>query len=97
LSVTDITIRAAGSQKNVQVTIWPEFQLAAPIKKGDFVAVDGSFESRTYQAQDGSSREAHSISPVSLAVTPSVPRAERTVVQSGTTGAGAGQSSRAPF
>lgn len=80
-TVTDVTIRAFGSQKLIQVTIWPEFQLAQPVKKGDFIAADGTFEAGTYQAQDGSPRESLQISPYSLVHLPSVPKAEREVVQ----------------
>jgi len=80
--VTDVAIRSLSGQKLVNVTIWPEFQLAAPVKKGDFISVDGTFENRTYQADDGSTRESMSISPVSLVHVPSVPKIDtRGVVQ----------------
>lgn len=80
-SVIDIAVRAAGSQKLVNITIWPEYQLAAPIKKGDGIIADGSFETRVYQAQDGSQRESLQLSPTSLVVIPQVPKADREVVQ----------------
>lgn len=91
-TVTDVVIRANGSQKLVQITVWPEYLLETPIKKGDFVAADGSFETRTYQAQDGSTRESLQLNPSSLVVVPCVPKAERSVVQ-----APAASSSAAPF
>jgi hypothetical protein len=95
--VIDLVIRAHGSQKLVDVTIWPEFQLTAPIKKGDFISVDGSFTTRTWQAQDGSTREGSQISPTSLVHIPSVARAEREVVQSGAATGAVVQSAAAPF
>lgn len=79
--VTDLVIRSHGSQKLIDVTIWPEFQLAAPIKQGDFISVDGSYTTRTFQRQDGSTGEGVNISPTSLVHLPAVPRAEREVVQ----------------
>lgn len=91
-TVTDIAVRAAGSQKLVNITIWPEFQLAAPVKKGDGIIADGSFETRVYQAQDGSPRESLQLNPMSLVVIPCVPRAEREVVQ-----APAASTTTAPF
>lgn len=80
-SVVDIAVRAAGSQKLVNITIWPEYQLAAPIKKGDGIIADGSFETRVYQASDGSQKESLQLSPTSLVVIPQVPKADREVVQ----------------
>lgn len=91
-TVTDIAVRAAGSQKLVNITVWPEYQLAAPIKKGDGIIADGSFEQRTYQAQDGSTRESLQLNPMSLVVIPCVPKADREVVQ-----APGSTSSSAPF
>lgn len=79
--VVDVVIRAHGSQKLIDVTIWPEFQLTQPVKKGDFISADGGFTTRTYQASDGSTREGLQISPMSLVHLPAVPRAEREVVQ----------------
>lgn len=80
-AVVDIAVRAAGSQKLVNLTIWPEFQLAAPIKKGDGIIADGSFETRVYQNQAGETKESLQLSPMSLVVIPQVPKADREVVQ----------------
>lgn len=91
-TVTDVVIRANGSQKLIDITIWPEFQLATPVKKGDFIAADGEFQTRTYQDKEGSTREGLQISPYSLVHLPSVPKAERTVVQAAST-----QTSTVPF
>lgn len=96
--VIDVVVRAHGTQKLVDVTIWPEFQLTAPIKKGDFISADGSFSTRTYQAQDGSTREGLNVSPMSLVHLPAVARAEREVVQAGAAAAGVAQApTTAPF
>jgi len=80
-TVTDVTIKANGSQKLINITIWPEFQLTQPVKKGDFISADGEFQSRVYQAQDGSQREGLSISPTSLVHVPCVPKMTTQVVQ----------------
>lgn len=96
-AVVDIVIRAHGSQKLIDVTIWPEFLLTQPVKKGDFISVDGSFTTRSWQAQDGSQREGAQISPMSLVHIPCVAREEREVVQSGTPAGTVAQSQPAPF
>lgn len=86
-AVTDVTVKAIGSQKLVSITIWPEFlpgiqaSLGRPIAKGDWVAADGQYNSNTKQAQDGSWREYISVSAGSLAVAPGVAKIQRQVVQ----------------
>lgn len=83
-TVTDIAIRDRGTggvSKLINITIWPEFQLSAPIKKGDFIAADGSIEARTFQGQDGGTRESLQLSPMSLVHVPQVPRVAAQVVQ----------------
>lgn len=92
--VLDLVIRAHGSQKLIDITIWPEFTLTAEIKKGDFISVDGSYTTRTFQRQDGSTGEGMNVSPTSLVHIPAVARAEREVVQQ--QGAAA-QTQTAPF
>jgi hypothetical protein len=79
--IVDVAVKAVGSQALVNITIWPEFQLSAPIKKGDWVAADGEFTQRTYQDASGAPREGLQISAKSLVVVPGVPRAETQVVQ----------------
>ena len=95
--VVDICIRTVGSQKLINATIWPEFQLATPIKKGDFVAIDGSYEVRSFQGQDGAAKESLQISPTSLVVIPCVPKSDRQVVQAAPVTAAPAASGGAPF
>jgi len=95
--VTDICIRTVGSQKLVNITIWPEYQLTQPIKRGDFVAVDGAYEVRSFQGQDGGTRESLQISPTSLVHLPAVPKAERQVVQAAPVAAAPATTGAAPF
>lgn len=97
-TVTDIAIRDRGSDgqvKLINITIWPEFQLAAPIQRGDFICADGSIETRTFQGQDGGTKESIQLNPTSLVHVPQVPRADRVVVQA-PAGGGGGQA-KAPF
>lgn len=79
--VVDIAVRAAGSQKLVNITVWPEYQVSAPIKRGDGIMADGAFETRTYQDASGAAKESLQLNPTSLVVIPAVPKAEREVVQ----------------
>lgn len=83
-SVTDIAVRDRGSDgksKLINITIWPEFLLETPIKRGDFISADGSIEVRTFQGDDGGTRTSIQLSPTSLVHVPQVPKAERQVVQ----------------
>lgn len=92
-TVKDVVIRTAGSQKLVQITVWPEFKLESEPKKGDFIAADGSFSTYTYQAQDGSQRENLQLNPIYLVHVPCVEKEDtRQVVQSSATA-----SSGSPF
>lgn len=85
-TVFDIVIRTEGGDgKNIRVTIWPEFQLEAPIERGDWVGVDGTFSSSTYQGQDGSPKTSLQISPYKLVTLKSVKRTEREVVAGSST------------
>lgn len=80
-AVRDITIKAAGSQKLIGITLWPEYA-GVEVKKGDFVAVDGKFSSSLGQKKStGETVEYISISPYALVVTPQAEKAERKVVQ----------------
>jgi hypothetical protein len=92
--VIDIAVRARGTggeEKLVNITIWPEYLLAAEVKRGDFISADGSIEARTYQDASGATKEGLNLSPTSLVHVPQVAKAEREVVQS------SGGSSSAPF
>lgn len=83
-TVTDIAVRDRGSDgqsKLVNITIWPEFLLSAPIKRGDFISADGSIEVRTFQGDDGGTKTSIQLNPTSLVHVPQVPKAERQVVQ----------------
>jgi hypothetical protein len=77
----EFVIRGLGSQKLIKVTLWDEWA-ATEVKKGDFVAVDGKFESSLGQAKDGSQREYLQITAYSLIVTPGIEKAERDAVVS---------------
>lgn len=82
--MTDIAIRdrnKSGDEVLVNITIWPEFQVATPIKRGDFISADGSIEVRTYQDSTGATKESLQINPTSLVHVPQVSKAEREVVQ----------------
>lgn len=81
-TVTDIVVKAIGSQKLVRITVWPEFEVGE-ISKGDFVAADGVFTTSVGQTDDGSTREYLNLSASVLSVLPSVPKKERSVVSKG--------------
>lgn len=79
-TVTDVTIKAVGSQKLISITIWPEFGDVA-IEKGDFLAADGKFSTSLGQGKDGAQREYINLSPSALGVTPGLKKTETNVVQ----------------
>lgn len=82
--VTDLVIKLpGGDQTQVRVTVWPEIQVGEPLKKGDFIAVDGVFTSSTYQDKEGKQRTSLQISAFNLAkLGAALPRGEREVVSS---------------
>lgn len=80
-SVTDITVKAIGSQKLVKITVWPDFEELS-LKKGFFVAADGKFESRMGQKQDGSPVEYLNLSAKDLFVGQPAAKSERQVISS---------------
>ena len=52
-TVRDVTIRQVGSEgPYIRITLWPEFAETA-IEEGDFVAIDGPFEVRIVDTDDG--------------------------------------------
>lgn len=67
-TLRDIVIRAAGSQKNVRITVWPDHADVA-LAKGDWVSADGAFEVREH---DG--KTFNNLSAYFLTVVPQVPR-----------------------
>jgi hypothetical protein len=51
--VRDISIRLSNTvDKKIRVTLWPDFK-DVPIKKGDFVAVEGRYTEVTKDVEDG--------------------------------------------
>lgn len=82
--VTDIVIKTPGGDSSmIRITIWPEFKLDEPVQRGDFVAVDGTFSTSSYQGADGSPKTSNQISPYSLNINGKrIERAEREVVTS---------------
>lgn len=99
-AVTDVVIKTPGGDgKNIRITIWPEFVLPEKLEKGDFIAVDGTFDSSTYQGKDGDTKTSLQISPYKLAILGKpVARTERDVVSSGSSSAGtSSQTTKVPF
>lgn len=97
--VIDIAVRDRGSDgasKLINITIWPEFLLKEPVKKGDGIMADGSVELRTFQGKDGGTQQSIQLSPYSLVHIPQVPRAERETVQAGEPASNVAQNS-VPF
>ena len=85
-SVTDVTIKTPGGEgAYIKVTIWPELDLSVldePVSKGDFVAVDGGFESSTYQDKQGNTKTGLQISAYNLNINGKrIKRSDREVVQ----------------
>jgi hypothetical protein len=78
-AVREVTVRALGTQKNVRITIWPEYK-DTPIGAGDFIVAEGKFTQNLGQAQDGSPREYLNLSASRLLVTPSAVGAPREVI-----------------
>lgn len=84
-AVREFTVRAAGSQKNVRITVWPEFkdlELAA----GDFIVAEGKFTSNLGQAADGSPREYLNLSASRIFRAPGATGAPREVIGSSSAG-----------
>jgi len=63
--VRDIAIRAIGSNKIINVTVWPE-NAHIPLAKGDFVVADGKFTVRSYQAASGEQKTGYNVSANTL-------------------------------
>lgn len=60
--IRDFTVKPAGSDKLIRVTLWPEFD-HAPVEVGDFVGAEGKFTRSTFQDKDtGESRNSLQIS-----------------------------------
>jgi len=77
--VRDIVIRAVGSQKRVYITVWPDHE-ETELNKGDFVAVDGKFQIREKENDEGDSVEYFNLSAGQLVVIPGAPKKERETV-----------------
>lgn len=74
-TVRDVTIKAAGSQKLVKVTLWPE-HAGVSVDENTVLFVDGKYTRS--QGQDG--REYHNLSASKVAVLAVAQKAEREVV-----------------
>lgn len=82
-TVMDYTIKTPGTDGVlIRVTVWPELQ-GADIQKGDWIAVDGKLNIGSFTGRDGETRQSIQISATALAVVKAVPRAERQVVNKG--------------
>ena len=92
--VLDFTIKCTGKPVNVRVTLWPELKDSPDlaeiggIKKGDFVAVEGTFTQSTWQDDAGVKRTSNQINAFNLNVNGKrINRVERDeVVSSGNSG-----------
>ncbi len=69
--IREITIkpikRGGQPAANFRVTLWPELA-AAKVEKGDFIAVEGTFTTSTYQDQEGTQKTSLQISAYNLVV-----------------------------
>lgn len=50
--VRSVVISAIGSNKRIDVTIWPDFD-SVPLAQGDFIAVQGKYSERASQKPSG--------------------------------------------
>jgi len=82
-AVREVTVRAVGTQKNVRITIWPEFK-DTELAAGDFIVAEGKFTSNLGQAKDGSPREYLNLSASRLFRAPAAAGAPREVITSTT-------------
>lgn len=91
--IVEVVIRTPGGEgKNIRVTVWPEIELEAPLKKGDYIAVDGKFSTSTWTDDTGAKRVTLQISASMLAVLGSAaPREDRPVEKK------SDKSAKAPF
>ena len=78
-TLRNLTVRSASTQKNVQVTLWPEFN-DIKVNNGDFVAVDGKVTTNTFTDKEGNEREGINISAKRVAVLPGISAGETKVV-----------------
>lgn len=85
-AVREVTVRALGTQKNVRITVWPEYKDVA-ISAGDFVVAEGKFTTNLGQAKDGSPREYLNLSANRLIVMPAATGAPREVIGGSSTAA----------
>ena|SRR5688500_11607435 len=80
--VRRVTVRSPGSEgKLIRITVWPEHE-DVELEKGDFIAVDGEFTTRTGQNKDGDKVTYFNVSAKRIAVLGTGEAgAEREVVQ----------------
>lgn len=84
------TVRALGSGKSVQITVWDQYA-AVPLEKGDFIVVDGQVSQNVSQKADGTPVTYNNISASTLVVVAQAQGVEttRTVNNSPAAGGGA--------
>ena len=64
--LVDFTIKCIGKPVNVRVTLWPELKAGWGVKKGDFVGVEGTFTTSTYQDNEGTQKTSNQINAYHL-------------------------------
>lgn len=77
-NLTDVVVRSVATQENVRVTVWPEFQVS--LDKGDFVAVDGKVQVKTYKTKTGEEKTGKQLSATNIVVMSPVPKKGSKVV-----------------
>lgn len=81
--LVDFTIKCVGKPVNVRVTLWPELEAGFGVKKGDFVAVEGTFQTSTYQDSEGTQKTSNQINAYNVNINGQrIERKERDVVSS---------------
>ena len=69
----EVIVQAAGSQKQVRVTVWPDFA-DVPLEKGDFIVAQGKAETRQHQGDDGITKVYNNLSASQLLRLPAAER-----------------------
>lgn len=65
----NLRVRSAGSQKLINITVWPELQTVPLPQKGDFVCADGTAATRTYDnAKTGVKETSYDLSASALVI-----------------------------
>jgi hypothetical protein len=72
--VRDVVIKSIGGNKQISITIWPDFA-HVPVNKGDFIVADGSYTSKVAQDKEGKEVTYHNLSANVLFVAASAQKA----------------------